>query len=264
MIWETLIEAAKNKAGEYIIDFAAKKKNWELVTNFFTKKDKKRKIIILGSSGVGKSQFVQSLQPELPQIAVQKRTMGTVEKEASLQGQGIIFLDTAGQANLKIQIDEFQKTTTDDDYVGIINIVSYGYHYASTLDIEKDIFDGDKVKGSFLESSKERELEDIRRWLPFLEYSKVKWIITLVNKADIWWKEKTEVHQYYESGEYGKTFENHFQKNYFKKEHIILPYTAVIEPFYNRPNAGLLGDTAKNTLQTRFASELTRLIKDKK
>ncbi len=263
MIWETLIDAAKNKAGEYAINIATKKSNWEYIQSFFKTKKNNFKIIVLGSSGVGKTQFIQSLHIDKPQNKVEKRTIDVVENEIKINEKGIILFDTAGQSEGNIQLDEFQKTTTDDSYIGIINVVAYGYHQYPDFNTETEVFDGDLVKKDYLKKQREIEIENIKNILPLLKFSKIDWIITLVNKADIWWKEKEEVYQYYENEEteYSKVFKNHFQQNYFRKNHLVLPYASIIEPFYDRPNAGLLGDTAKNKLQNHFLSELTRLIK---
>ena len=89
--------------------------------------------------------------------------------------------------------------------------------------------------------------------VPFVELSNLKWIITLVNKADIWWdKDLLEIENYYENGEYGKII-NKMNK---PLNHVVLPYCSTIEPFYGIKTSGRFGMTAKINLQTHFQSTL--------
>ncbi len=226
----------------------------------FQKKNKK--IIILGSSGTGKSQFTQSLEKKLLNVAMQEATYNTNNKEITINKEKIGFIDTIGQNNSASKIQEFIKIMEDDDFVGIINLVSNGYHHIYQNYEENLVFENNKIKKSFLEDNKNTEIEELNTWLPHLKDSKAKWIITLVNKADIWQKDKDNVIKHYKdkNGDYGKVFENHFQTNYFQKTHLVLPYISIVEPFYNKIFCSL-GETAKYKLQNNFINELIKLIK---
>jgi hypothetical protein len=87
--------------------------------------------------------------------------------------------------------------------------------------------------------------------------SQTKWIITLVNKADIWQANRNEVIEYYKNGEYAKAFEN----SRMTQRHIMLPYCATIQSFMHQKQQDFLfSDTEKYAMKQYFTETLIELL----
>jgi hypothetical protein len=221
---------------------------------------KKHKILVLGSTGVGKTQFINSFIDDLQFDVVKHRTHLPKEIVAEVLSERIVFLDNPGEP-LKIEERRrvFSKTFIDDSYKGIINLVSYGYHETGDENKE-EVSENGRVKPTFLAINREKELHHLAEWLPSAHTSKTKWIISLINKADIWQANRNEVFTYYRKSAYGKAFEN----ANMPQRHIMLPYCAIIHAFASlRQTDFEFGEEQKYEMKRHFTEILLQLLTDK-
>lgn len=97
----------------------------------------------------------------------------------------------------------------------------------------------------------------MKEWLNRIHgESKPKWIITVINKADIWYDNRNEVEAYYANGEYGQ----HIEVVKRVAPHYLFQYCSVINPFGGRPMTIVMSERTKNELHKHFKESLLRLI----
>lgn len=228
---------------------------WDRFRRFFQSKNR---ILVLGASGVGKTEFIQSLEHspyELPPIM---RTIRNERTEAILNDRSFVIVDTPGQLTNKPSRNEACMETLEKGVVGIINVVSYGYHQADEIP-ESDALPSPQAKtlvarADFLLARRQRELEVLREWTPIVPVGKAPWVLTVVNKADLWWPDDDgEIKAYYEQGEYADAL------GPFKAGHLVLPHTATIQRFYNRRTGGYFGDMERAALRGKLLAALLSL-----
>ncbi len=221
---------------------------------------KKHKILVLGSTGVGKTQFINSFVDALQFDVVKNRTILPTEIVTEVLNERIAFLDVSGEPDKKEDRKiYFKKTFIDTAYKGIINLVSYGYHETG-YENKEEVSENGKVKPAFLALNREKELHHLAEWLPFANVSQAQWIISLVNKADIWQANRNEVFAYYRESAYGKAFE--YAK--LPQRHLMLPYCAIIHSFANlRQTDFEFGEEQKYIMKKHFAETLLRLLTEK-
>jgi hypothetical protein len=96
---------------------------------------------------------------------------------------------------------------------GIINVVAYGYHAFTQLGYQetkyyKDGMSQDAFLGAYLKACRDRELELMGKLAHHLMDARKKiWMITLVNKQDLWWAERLKVKAHYMDGDYNNYIE---------------------------------------------------------
>lgn len=141
---------------------------------------------------------------------------------------------------------------------GIINIVSYGYHEGPVKNI-REVFDEDNTpKTEYINACRKKEIEQLNEWISWVSPNMINWVITIVSKADVWWEDNwDDVKKYYEEDEYGSKMSTLVNKGV---KHIILPYSSIIEPFYEIKRAQGFGETLKNNFNDRFLKELSNLL----
>ncbi len=97
--------------------------------------------------------------------------------------------------------------------VGIINVVSFGYHSIRTLDYtETNIYKEGMSQEEFLqlhlEKRKLKEVEALSEIVPHVSAAPGKvWMMTVVTKQDLWWNERIDVERFYRQGAYHKEIE---------------------------------------------------------
>ncbi len=248
--WTILFNAVK--AGDTIIDEKKrssfiKKINW-LITA-------RKKIVVFGISGAGKSQFINSLKKTLN---IPFRTTTTDNVNFDLEEFPIVFLDTPGHGERHYERKQEVINIIKNGVEGIINVVSYGYEENPNVDLT-DIFDQHgEVKDSALRLNRKVEVERLAEWLPLIHPNNVGWIINLVNKADLWWGTADIANSHYENGDYGAAF-----KTIDNYTHVItLPYCSIIKPYYDRRTSGLYGEIQKEQMHDNLIHQLLNLLKE--
>jgi hypothetical protein len=139
------------------------KKEFSFKDLFFKKN---QKILLLGSTGVGKTQFINSFDDKLKDTPVRDRTIVAEEIIREVNEHiTIVFNDTAGD-NISPHYmikrhEQLVKTFSDTSYVGIINLVAYGYH-ENPYEPKSAVFDSDDIlKADFLEKKRAYEIKHL-------------------------------------------------------------------------------------------------------
>lgn len=247
--WEKLIDG--------VVDVFTKYRLIERLIQRLT--NEKAVILLCGSSGVGKSQFVASLQePTAKPIEREARTRTWRRLKVSHEKKKLEILDTPGQAGDSRLRAQARIEAIKSGRFGIINVVSYGYHEG--VDVQDDAVErtksGYRAKPSFLTRARELEVTALDEWRN--ELIDAKWLITLVNKADLWWHPDTYekvLQEYSTTGHYAKRLEH------WQGKHIVLPYASTTKPFFGLvPMSGLLGDDRRLVAQANALNELNTLV----
>ena len=160
------------------------------------------KVVVLGSTGVGKTQLIDSLTELLPRaISYLDRTTFSAHDDIQIGSQFFRVWDTPGQA-ASVTDRAVTLPAVSGKPFGVINVVSYGYHeYRADL---ATVFSSDgSVREAFLERHRGIEIEQLKTVLPHLTgNSNLRWFITVIAKADLWWGERDKVFDHYENGTY--------------------------------------------------------------
>jgi hypothetical protein len=132
------------------------------------KRKKRSNAIILGVSGTGKTSFVDETFGKHGKISGEFRTAKNTSYFGRLDNHNLHFLDTPGQ-----QIDPFKEERKEGirqastmPLLGIINVVSYGYH-EGPID-KSEVIARNKAKFEFLETRRREELNQLDEWADFL------------------------------------------------------------------------------------------------
>lgn len=249
--WSLVINAIKT--GKTVFD---EKQRKTLATKFKLLIRSNRKIAVFGISGTGKSQFINSLGKSL---SIPERTLTTDKIRYDLSDFPIEFFDTPGHAERKFDRKKVLSEIIKDNFEGIINVVSYGYEENPEAN-RKAIFDANKnVKESFLKTNRGAELDRISEWLPHIDTTNIKWIINLVNKADLWWDRIDEVNSYYQNGVFNQAIRSINNTTNI----LTVPYCSLIQPYFDNSTSGKFGDLDKQNLHSNFVHQLLNLVKSK-
>lgn len=169
---------------------------------------KKHRVLVLGPSGVGKTQFLMSLTDlDCDAIDRRHRTGSEQRYRMSIKGTPFVFIDTPGQLIHKDERIDAIRRAIRENVEGILNVVCFGYHEGRSPEAQVLAPRGKltAVREDYLEESRRRELECVREWSSLLgRGSRTPWVITVVTKADVWWDRREEVVSYYigSTGEY--------------------------------------------------------------
>lgn len=179
----------------------AKEQGWIDALRDFLRK--KRRVLVLGSSGVGKTALIQSLMGNKPvPIHHADRTVASYKVRIDLAGTPFILTDTPGQeAHRRERAKAIVSSVGALD--AIINVVSYGYH-EYTLGKDAAINEEGKPDQAFLEKRRQIELEALDEWTEILAPDEKCRLITVISKADLWWDDHKAAFSHYEAGDYFK------------------------------------------------------------
>jgi energy-coupling factor transporter ATP-binding protein EcfA2 len=225
------------------------------IINFFKHKEK---IVVLGSTGSGKTNLLNSLEVAaalVEPIAATTRTQTVERKQVVVDKRPFVVIDTPGQLGHSPQRQEIYREGLANPPVRIINVVSYGYHeYASG---SGEAIDGGRAKEEWLDRHRENELIAMREWLPLLgDRDATRWVLTAVTKADLWWDQREAVIDYYETGAYAEELKR--QDPGLK--HSVLAYSSVFHRFYGEAAlAGTFDDQDRLETTRHFLQQLVAL-----
>ncbi len=187
------------------------------------------KIAVFGSSGSGKSSFLSTFKG----VEFPKESTRQIEKiKFTLpNGRRIIFYDSPGQTSYRLERTKIKSSILQGEFHAIINIVCFGYNETPTMKINAFHNDG-SIRQQFLEDNRKIEIRHLQEWIEDIDKnSRIDWILTLINKEDIWKDQQEEVVSYYQSNEY----QSHFNGLTRCCHHHIQPYCATISPFGGKP-----------------------------
>jgi len=216
------------------------------VRTFFSRQ-KVHDILLVGASGTGKSSFRDHIFGETTEISRFERTTVVMPRLGTLRKTLLNLIDTPGQNYARAQRERRKAIlrAQQSTKLGIINVVSYGYHEGVT-DVANAVDEHGNAKPNFLQDKRQDELKQLPEWTEILcgEGGAAKWIITLVTKSDLWWTPQAEqtVMQYYASGEYFRRLASAQRVN-----HVVLPYCSIHKLFYGAaPMSGFYTDDLRN------------------
>ncbi len=220
---------------------------------------KKTDIILLGASGAGKSTFRNEIFGIEGSISRFNRTSGTEKKEGKVEGELINIIDTPGQSELNYtkQRQKAINSASRSRRLGIINVVSYGYH-EGIVDV-KEAIDNGMPRTEYLSNRRTEEENQLPEWVDRLcgEGGSAQWIINLVTKADLWWGPgaEEEVLGHYLKGSFhtklGEAQTNKYQ---------VLPYSGEFKKFYGiTPMSGYYTDQDKNMHHNNLVATILSL-----
>lgn len=189
-------------------------------TRFF--KERKR-ILVLGSPGVGKTSLVQTLTKGLENSFKKlDRTEHVVSHELATKNSILHVLDTPGGLARQKAFDQVSGKS-----IGVINVVSYGYHETSE---RPPRFKDGIPDPKFLAFKREQEIIELDTWANTLGFrTSLEWVMTVVTKADLWWSFRREVLRHYERGEYAASLP--IGKNFHT---FVTPHCSVFKKFYGK------------------------------
>ncbi|MEW6347887.1 MAG: GTPase domain-containing protein [Thermodesulfobacteriota bacterium] len=217
----------------------------------------RKRILLLGASGAGKTQFVESIADALTdRLSPIQRTVAVEKRKAIIHDYPFLMLDTPGQ-----RMDEAKRKKAITEAIGtgvegIINVVCWGYHEADEADRSKAIpSKGNLIaKPDYLKERRDIELELLSEWVPWVDAGVSNWILTLLTKADLWWPDNDNaIRRYYEDGEYATIIRP------TAISHSVVPYCSVIEPFYGTRTGGRFGDHQRAALRHHLLETLVRM-----
>lgn len=159
------------------------------------------KIAVFGSSGSGKSSFLGSLKGAYYNGESSRYTETVTYRLPN--GRRLIFYDCPCQPSYRGERTQIKSEILKGKFHAIINVVCFGYNETDTMKID-DIFDKNwEVRAQFLEENKKIELEQLKEWIEDIySTSKIKWLLTLINKEDLWKDNIENVISYYQNGAY--------------------------------------------------------------
>lgn len=233
-----------------LVQLAQKQKWFHKLKNTL---QKKHRILVLGCTGVGKTNLIDSLSEVAPKaIDYMNRTEFPAKHRLKVLDKLFDFIDTPGQILHGDRRLKAIREAISLGLSGVINVVSYGYHEGRIGKKEALKRDG-SPRQNFMEKMRKQELEALGEWNTILGGPEMcNWLITVVTKADLWWKEHEEVLHHYTNGPYYLHLGD--AKNL---SNTVVEYCSVLHKFYGEtPLAGTFDE--QDRVRTR--GNLLRII----
>lgn len=174
-----------------LVQLARKQKWFDRLKNALRKK---HTILVMGCTGVGKGNFIESLSEVAP-IAIDRmnRTEFPVKHRLKVSNKLFDFVDTPGQQAHKSRRISAIRHAISAGVSGVINVVAYGYH-ESRIGKREALTQAGTPRVDYLYRMRRQEIEALSEWSTILGGPETcGWLITLVTKADIWWNESNRV-----------------------------------------------------------------------
>jgi hypothetical protein len=218
---------------------------------------RKHTVLILGSTGTGKTNFVQSLTEIVPKaISHMNRTEFVKTHAIKIAKEPFNVIDTPGQVLHSSRRVKAIREAIGKGAIGVINVVSYGYHEGRTARSEALTARG-RIKESFLERNRRQELLDLDDWKVLLGGPETtKWLVTVVTKADLWWSQRSDVLDHYQTGPYYRALGPARSLN-----PSVMEYCSVFHKFYGEgPLSGLFDEQDRVDLRAHLLRELLAAV----
>jgi hypothetical protein len=224
-------------------------------------------LLIVGPGGVGKStagRFLSGEYNSLLSIPGEYEESIGVETYALKDDNRVEIVVPPGQRHRRDATwSEVQGTIGAGGYGGVIMAGSYGYHSLGQISYKHHRLYQETDEGgflpAFLAACREDELDVLRRLSPhFCANRRRCWLLTLVTKQDLWWREHASVEAHYRTGEYGALISKMIQQvGEYNLRHEVVFASLVISNFMTG-NKELLAETAAGYDQLRQVASLRR------
>jgi hypothetical protein len=230
----------------------------DAIKEFFSRPDP---ILVLGSTGSGKTAFLRSLATSASVIASIPRWQRTEQVERArikIGDRPFLLTDTPGPRAHKHLRDKAIREALADPPVRIMNVVSYGY-LEPKVPLPSDAVDEDGIpRSEFLAQGRLDELANLGEWLPILgDRDCTQWILTIATKADLWWDDEQAVAHYYDTGPYTELIKATDQKLH----HVVQRYCSVVHRFFDVSRLpGSFDDSIRLLLSSALFSQLATLM----
>lgn len=223
----------------------------ERLADFFRARET---IVVLGLSGTGKTNLLSFLASGAvisPPIDSDDRSENVERHKVRINKRPFFVFDTPGQTAYSADRRELlrERVSSDTSGVRIINVVSYGYHEYGAGRAEAFTRSG-RVSEVFLKKHRQSEIDAVNEWVQLVgDRSSVKWILTVVTKADLWWSDKDLVLEHYSSGPYHDLIKHYDQRI----KHVVKPVCSVVHRFFDEaPVSGSFDDSIRSRLADAF------------
>ena len=218
---------------------------------------KKHKVLVLGSSGVGKTNLLKSLTTLTPEaIHFMNRTEFAQKHHIKIAKEPFIFQDTPGEFGKAPRRMKAVREALSSPIAGVINVVSYGYHEHRTAD--SAMFGSNNYpKEDFLSAYREQEIAALAEWVELLgDEQHIGWAITVVTKADLWWHRKEEVLEHYSKGAYANSL-----GSLTRMAPSVVEYSSVFHKFYDKmPLSGAFDDQDRQRVRSNLLRTLLESV----
>lgn len=244
-----------------IINWIRKLINWNEVKRipyFFNRWRFPIKVVVYGESGVGKTQFINTItmSHEYAKSRTRDVTWGHILNLSN--GRRLELIDTPGQSSYIQKRSTLEKLFKIGEIKGVINIVAYGY-LAKPETREHEAFKTgtDKVKPKFLRDNRQLELRQAKEWIEIVSNNKnVKWVMHIINKADLWYDDEQAVTEYYELHDYRRDVIDSLSPNRRWK---LLHYCSTMTSFLKHHLPHCIDEEKKEMLHKNLMKELEEL-----
>jgi hypothetical protein len=174
-------------------------------------------ILILGPGGAGKTTLARILSGQFEFLF---DAVGEYEESIGVESYGLrenneveIVVPPGQKHRREATWTELHANLSAGAYRGVIVLAPFGYHSLGLISYKQHrLFDEGQPEAflkRYLEDCRKDEVEIAKSLAPHLTGAKNRvWMITLVTKQDLWWPERLEAEEFYQSGRYGKVIES--------------------------------------------------------
>jgi hypothetical protein len=169
------------------------------------------RVAVFGAAGTGKTTIAKLLTRSLTDEDLLAGYRDSFEID-TFGLPGTIFghmLIAPGQDTRAFAREDLLELVKRGEILGVVNVVSYGYHAFARQGSYRDdpaFGAGQSARAftrAYVEQCRAREIELLRQLLQAINQSGTKtWMLTFVNKQDLWWASDRAVRNHYENGAY--------------------------------------------------------------
>ncbi len=215
------------------------------------------RILVLGSTGTGKSEVLKTLSSaELRDpIPAELRTDADYSVRVNLLGNMVEFVDTPGDYDFSESRISAVESAIRSGYDGFINVVGFGFHeynYGGG-EAQSALHPDGTPSTDWLARHQQREIEMLAEWIDLLRFAKRDpFLMTICNKADLWWQSRPKCREHYSSGDYSSLTARDAPERYSYHE-----FCAIKKAYYDRYEGnGSLSDTMVGKLRDQLITHL--------
>ncbi|MFT8518985.1 hypothetical protein [Acetobacter syzygii] len=172
----------------------------------------KVRIPIFGSGGVGKSTAAKIIAGSTPDNAYNSYTESIWTEQVPLNGDipGELFVAPGQEVRIDRHWPDLFKTLSCGRAIGLINVVSYGYHSLEINSFKesaswRDGMSIDDFRLQYTADRRDLELKLLEEVVSGLAATTSHvWMVTIINKQDLWYDIQESVLSHYKSGNYAE------------------------------------------------------------